>query len=1141
MGMLSGELLNGHLFDSNGLIQKVVDLGPIPELQKLRDKHLYNITPWRDKRGLRLLLYFVFFFYYLWQFYFYIFVHFRLFFSDDEGDSDDDSRLAVTAAWGIRLGRRGSIGLPTGSRQVPDRDRMALDIGLLKKQYDKLRERQRQAHIILTSTARHAVDSSNSSSLPINQYLMGRNAIVSSKGRRIGPPPGAVPPVRKIVATKPFKTTISKQSKKDETLLWKDIDAAAAKTKENNKYCSEDSNFITLQKSPSAASSLSSASDGSVPAATRSRKKSESSSYSEDSDGNSSTSTSLCDDENIELSISSIEASPLRKRNVPDIDVVGDVARTSGIDKESSKETFSTVDISNEANDSLNAILLTDKLKDLNLLEEESEISNDFNIKFLHADEEQHDTGIVNTKETNSIDCDNKFCKNETTTLFDIKMDTDIDPVDSLMFSTLTSNTVCTIENTITSNMANVITYPKSPTIAIFNNDTSELLSDNEEDHPKTEVIQQCDRSILSSPAAITSTSQLSPIADISKYLSNSSISPLRTPSSFLDYSDITSTQSSNSCEITDEAGPFNFEVNDEGVTNEYFERINAPERPSRLELRNSLSFSDNANVVLEPISNKIIETIINTPEINDSKTPIICVDHSISIIRSECSVIPACTELTKITPDKSPLIHKTVLIENMPPPVTNSFFKEKSYSLDEPSHKIEEFRPTSCPESRTENLIQPKNTDRILKIIEENSMILHRILKKNAEETVPIAEFSENNPASVTLDTSNIGGSDETTLLSKYEFSYATKPILQDDIDNDGDISETLSSIKNTIRSIDSLCQYEENNQKIGKKDRDRFSLSEGSIKNIQLIAPVVHVSDTATCPKSIDRLYETESFSSRYSRDKRRDISPRRKRDDEREEYESRFKRDISVTSTSRTAAAITPDFNTLDSTSSNLDKDYSKANTIFTDLTNYKLNYSLPLENDGISMLSKTSACSKSSNDLCLNLNTEDNRNDTNTISKSLYTDKFEIRHTTVTSTFYDRFLSQQKERTVKLDKSPSSPIITTTSPYYFDTLRLPISDRNSKSAETSPARSKYENYLLNHTNATSTYTLATMPIANIQSTEIGGGSEERCTTTNTTTTAPSSPATTATIVKSCENIPDKINNKSELNLLYISYEK
>lgn len=53
MGMLSGELLNGHLFDSNGLIQKIVDLGPIQELQKMRDKHLYQVTPWKDKRGLR--------------------------------------------------------------------------------------------------------------------------------------------------------------------------------------------------------------------------------------------------------------------------------------------------------------------------------------------------------------------------------------------------------------------------------------------------------------------------------------------------------------------------------------------------------------------------------------------------------------------------------------------------------------------------------------------------------------------------------------------------------------------------------------------------------------------------------------------------------------------------------------------------------------------------------------------------------------------------------------------------------------------------------------------------------------------------------------------------------------------------------
>jgi hypothetical protein len=53
MGELSVQLLNGTLIDSNGLVQKVVDQGRIPDLQKLRDKHLYNITPMRDKKGIK--------------------------------------------------------------------------------------------------------------------------------------------------------------------------------------------------------------------------------------------------------------------------------------------------------------------------------------------------------------------------------------------------------------------------------------------------------------------------------------------------------------------------------------------------------------------------------------------------------------------------------------------------------------------------------------------------------------------------------------------------------------------------------------------------------------------------------------------------------------------------------------------------------------------------------------------------------------------------------------------------------------------------------------------------------------------------------------------------------------------------------
>lgn len=53
MGSFSSELLNGHLIDSNGLIEKVVQLGPIEDIQKLRDKHLYNIAPIQNQQGLQ--------------------------------------------------------------------------------------------------------------------------------------------------------------------------------------------------------------------------------------------------------------------------------------------------------------------------------------------------------------------------------------------------------------------------------------------------------------------------------------------------------------------------------------------------------------------------------------------------------------------------------------------------------------------------------------------------------------------------------------------------------------------------------------------------------------------------------------------------------------------------------------------------------------------------------------------------------------------------------------------------------------------------------------------------------------------------------------------------------------------------------
>lgn len=264
-----------------------------------------------------------------------IYYHFSFFFSDEEGDSDDEARLEVSAAWGLRLGRRGSIGQPTpANRSASDgRDRIALDISILKRQYEKLRERQRQAHIILTSSSKQSVDgaaaATSASQMPVNQYLQGRSAIVSSKGRRIGPPAGAIPPMRKVQSVKAATKNNGKSTKKS--------DGMQETTAFESKLRTSDTSPFPLNKSSSVTSTTSTNSETS-PAnsqSIRSHKKSESSSYSDDSDGNSSTSTSLCDEENFDGSLSSVEASPMR-RCVPlsadDTEVI-EMLKTSKLDE----------------------------------------------------------------------------------------------------------------------------------------------------------------------------------------------------------------------------------------------------------------------------------------------------------------------------------------------------------------------------------------------------------------------------------------------------------------------------------------------------------------------------------------------------------------------------------------------------------------------------------------------------------------------------------------------------------------------------------------------------------------------------------------------------------------------------------------
>jgi len=79
-------------------------------------------------------------------------------------------------------------------RAQSDREKIALDITILKKQYDKLRERQKQAHIILTSAVSKQHQQQQQRQQPsagpshVNKLLLGKNAIISKN--RKGPPKG---------------------------------------------------------------------------------------------------------------------------------------------------------------------------------------------------------------------------------------------------------------------------------------------------------------------------------------------------------------------------------------------------------------------------------------------------------------------------------------------------------------------------------------------------------------------------------------------------------------------------------------------------------------------------------------------------------------------------------------------------------------------------------------------------------------------------------------------------------------------------------------------------------------------------------------------------------------------------------------
>ncbi|XP_051167333.1 uncharacterized protein LOC127285389 isoform X3 [Leptopilina boulardi] len=196
MGVLTREML--EFTDTNNLIKTIVSMGSLYGVTSLREKHRYNITPWARRL------------------------------SDDEDDSEteEEERLAVAAAAAIfsmpqRKKDRSSLASGTLQTLSGDREKLALDITTLKQQYAKLRERQRQAHIILSAAcARQSLVPPPTSAM--NHLLAGKNALVSGRNRQIG--------TSALISTSKVKSSPRlsprSQNRKDRqavTLHWKDM------------------------------------------------------------------------------------------------------------------------------------------------------------------------------------------------------------------------------------------------------------------------------------------------------------------------------------------------------------------------------------------------------------------------------------------------------------------------------------------------------------------------------------------------------------------------------------------------------------------------------------------------------------------------------------------------------------------------------------------------------------------------------------------------------------------------------------------------------------------------------------------------------------------------------------------------------
>ncbi|GAB6026567.1 hypothetical protein CHUAL_012983 [Chamberlinius hualienensis] len=210
MGTLTRETLEFGVINENNLVKTVCTLAPFPypQLSELRDKYTYNITPFNTvvvptditKKSAQLL------------------------YSDDE---DEDNEQMKMAAWcfvtafppQLSISNKAAAGGTTGhglspsssgtnfssigpgaygyninhtsdqlNKSAPSPERMSLDISMLKKQYTKLRERQKQARVIFRASIKQPNDDNGRTAqvkprTAVNHLLLGKKPLTTRRYR----------------------------------------------------------------------------------------------------------------------------------------------------------------------------------------------------------------------------------------------------------------------------------------------------------------------------------------------------------------------------------------------------------------------------------------------------------------------------------------------------------------------------------------------------------------------------------------------------------------------------------------------------------------------------------------------------------------------------------------------------------------------------------------------------------------------------------------------------------------------------------------------------------------------------------------------------------------------------------------------